>query len=409
MTANERPADPEWMAKARAWFPATRRCIYMDVANQGLISSATRDSFSAHLEKRMQGVNDELELLGLVERVRERFAVLVNAEPAEVALVKNASEGLGLIASAFLWKAGDNVVVCLDLEHGNNIYPWLNLRERYGIEVRAVAAADGRMPVEAMAAAIDGRTRIATVSTMTTSPGLCTDLVALGRACRERGAFLLCDGAQSAGILHTDVKALPIDGFAASTVKGLMGLYGMGFLYCRKAWAEKLTPPYAARFSVDLGDLPEAAVTGTRYRLREAAKRFDAGHYNFPGALAALASIGQLLEIGTRDIEAHVVGLARRLARGFLEMGVPVAGGPPGAHTGSIVSVGPMVPGFFNTAAEPRINGLFDELTRNGVVLSIRRGLLRFSLHLYNTAAEVDRVLELSRRYFERKPDRARV
>lgn len=395
--ATAKAASAVSVAEARAWFPATERCIYMDVSNQGLISRATRESFEAHLEKRMQGDNDELELLGLVERTRERYARFINADADEVAMVKSASEALGLAASAFLWKPGDNVVLCAEVEHGNNVYPWLNLRERYGIEVRTVPARADHIPIDAMIAAMDARTRILTASTVTTSPGFRTDAEALGRACRDREVFFLLDGAQTAGILHTDVKALHADGFAASTVKGLMGLYGMGLLYMRREWAERLTPPYIARFSVDLGDLPEAAMTGLNYRLRAGAKRFDAGHYNFPGTIAVFTSLGQLASVGTRAIETHVVALASRLAQGFIDLGIPVAGGRPGPHTSSIVSVGVSKPGFFSTASDPGLADLGEHLTKSGVVFSIRRGLLRFSLHLYNTEAEIDRVLDLAR------------
>jgi cysteine desulfurase/selenocysteine lyase len=312
-------------------------------------------------------------------------------------MVKSASEALGLTASAFLWKPGDNVVICADVEHGNNVYPWLNLKERYGIEVRTVPARESHIPVEAMIKAIDARTRVLTASTVTTSPGFRVDAAALGKACRERGVFYLLDGAQTAGIMHTDVKAMYADAFACSTVKGLMGLYGMGFLYMRKEWAERLTPPYIARFSVDLGDLPEAAMTGLNYRLRDGAKRFDAGHYNFPGAIAVYNSLGELGSVGTQAIEAHVVGLARRLAQGLLDLGIPVAGGAPGPHTASIVSVGISKPGFFSEASAPAFAELADQLTKNNVIFSIRRGLIRFSLHLYNTEAEIDRVIEIAK------------
>ena len=86
-------------------------------------------------------------------------------------------------------------------------------------------------------------------STVTFAPGFRTDVAALGRLCRERDVLLLVDAAQSAGVLHTDVQRSGIDAFAVSTQKGLLGLYGMGFLYCRRAWAERLEPAYLARFA----------------------------------------------------------------------------------------------------------------------------------------------------------------
>ena len=83
---------------------------------------------------------------------------------------------------------------------------------------------------------MDARTRCATVSTVTFAPGFRTDIDTLGRACRERGVLLLVDAAQSAGKVHTDVQRSNIDALTVSTQKGLLGLYGMGFLYVRREW-----------------------------------------------------------------------------------------------------------------------------------------------------------------------------
>ena len=99
-----------------------------------------------------------------------------------------------------------------------------------------------RIPIEAIISRIDARTRVVTASTVTFAPGFRTEVDRLGRACRERGVFFMVDAAQSCGVLSTDVAASQIDGLAVSTQKGLLGLYGMGFLYCRRAWADQTQP-----------------------------------------------------------------------------------------------------------------------------------------------------------------------
>ncbi len=90
------------------------------------------------------------------------------------------------------------------------------------------------------------------------------------------------------------VLASDIDALAVSTQKGLLGLYGMGFLYCRQAWADQMQPAYLARFGVDLGDAHEAAIGSDFYTLMPAARRFDLGNYHFLGCAAANASMVQL-------------------------------------------------------------------------------------------------------------------
>ncbi|MER9586701.1 aminotransferase class V-fold PLP-dependent enzyme [Mesorhizobium sp. M0276] len=385
----------------REEYPATIDAIYMDVANQGLISKTTLESIGPHLDNRLHGRNDEASMLHHVERTRARFAQLIGADKDEISVTKNASESINIIANAIDWRDGDNVVLCPKLEHANNILPWLQVKARHKVELRFVEPEAGSIPVGELVKAIDARTRIVAVATVTMVPGFRTVLEPIAEACKRFGVFLLADGTQSVGILHTDVARLGVDGLAVSTVKGLMGLYGSGFLYCRQEWADRLNPAYLARFSVDFGNAPESAPVPSSVKLRAGAPRFDIGHYNFPGMLAAHASMGQLLDIGTETIERSVTLLAKRLASGFLELGLPVCGGAPGNHTGSIVALGDPAALVEARAADRRIQSLHGHLLDNQVIVSIRRGMLRFSLHLYNTADEVDCVVGLAKNWLK--------
>ena len=385
------------LADAYREFPATAQVTYMDVAARGVISRTVRAALDTHLDGRMLGSAEKDEYFALVERTRGRFARLINAEADEVALTKNVSEGLNTVAAGVPWQAGDNVVLCPELEHPNNVYCWLNLRRR-GVEVRMVLPRADRMPIDAMISRIDARTRVVTASTVTFAPGFRTEIDRLGRACRERGVFFMVDAAQSCGVLATDVVASQIDGLAVSTQKGLLGLYGLGFLYCRRAWAEQMQPAYLARFGVDLGDAHEAALGGDDYTLMPAARRFDLGNYNFLGCAAADASMAQLLTYDIQSIERHVLGLSHRLAQGFLDLGLPVCGGAPGRHLAHIVAVGELGSSHYGTEDE-RFNQLYTFLTDHDVRLSIRRGVLRFSLHVYNTSRDIERVLELTQQW----------
>jgi cysteine desulfurase / selenocysteine lyase len=394
--------DLDPIAAARANFPALERWTYLDVAARCVLSRSTRAALEAHLDDQMTNGGDKKRFFEVIEETRGRFARLINADADEIAYTKNVSDGINMIATAFHWKRGDNMILCPELEHPNNVYPWLNMR-RYGLEVREVARDHGHMPVDEIIARMDGGTRVVSVSTVSFAPGFRTDVDRLGRACRERSILLLVDAAQSAGILHTDVRRSCIDALAVSTQKGLLGLYGMGFLYCRREWAEQLEPAYLARFGVDLGDSDahEASRGGADYKLMPGARRFDCGNYNYAAAAAAHASLAQLAAIGTQHIERHVTGLAHEFARGMLALDLPVAGGEPGPHIGHIVSVGNLSDNHYG-AGDERIQGLYEHLVENRVKLSIRRGTLRFAFHLYNNRDDVARVLDLSRAFLRK-------
>jgi selenocysteine lyase/cysteine desulfurase len=340
------------------------------------------------------------------ERVRGHVARLLGGDPDEIAITKNVSEGLNIFAAGIDWKPGDNVVFCPELEHPNNVFlwynlrqtKWYNLRQTKGVEIREVSPDDGHVPVDRMVAAMDGRTRVVTASHVTFSPGFISDVDTLTTGAHARGALVLLDSAQSAGCLQTDVKALGVDGLAIGTQKALLAFYGLGFMYIRRELAEKLIPVYVARYGMDLGpDAHETAIGAGDLDFKPGALRFELSNYNYMGLATVEPSLELIHAIGVQKIEAHVRGLAARLASGFLEMGLPVAGGEPGPHLAHIVAVGESGGGRHYSADDPAMNDLYEHLTANGVGISIRRGVLRMSVAVYNNTDDIDRVLELSR------------
>jgi cysteine desulfurase/selenocysteine lyase len=396
-------AGQDRFEEIRKKFPATEKLAYFDGGARSLISVDTRKALDALIDSRMYDGGDKPGMMALIERVREKFARLINASPDEIAFTKNVSDGLNTIAGSIPFEEGDNVVLSSDLEHPNNIYPWYNLRDRIGIEVRDVPSRDGHIDVPGMIAALDGRTRIVTCSTVTFSPGYRTDVPTLGRACRERGVFLLVDAVQSCGSLTTDVEEMQVDALAVSTQKGLQGLYGMGFLYCRKEAAGGLRPERLARFGVNLGEDTHEAATGEQdFELMPGARRFEVGNYNFPGAAAAEPALDLMLDLGAEAIEERNCRLAHRLATGMHQLGLPVCGALDDPNRTHIVTVGEMDLHNHDGAGDGALQSLFDHLWANDVRLSIRRGVLRFGIHFYNNDADIDRVLDLTRAWKSR-------
>lgn len=392
------------ISEARSLFPGAENQVYLNVSLNGLLPLPAREAAVGHLEKRVLGLAMKEELHAQAERVRRQVARLLAADPFEIAITKNVSEGLNIFAAGLDWKPGDNVVFCPELEHPNNVFLWYHLQQRKGVEIRAVPPEAGHLPVARMVEAMDHRTRIVTASHLTFSPGFITDVGTLAREAHARGALILVDSAQSAGCYRTDVKALDVDGVALGTQKALLGFYGLGFLYVRKEVAERLAPVYVARYGVDLGaDAHETAIGSGDLDFKQGALRFELSNYNYMGLATVEPSLELILSLGVEEIEAHVRGLAARLASGLLELGLPVAGGRPGPHLAHIVAVGESGGGRHDSADDPAMNDLYEHLTRNGVTLSIRRGVLRMSVALYNNNADIQRVLTLAGRWVENR------
>ncbi len=387
----------------RAHFPGARDGVYVNVALKGLIPLATAEAAHRHVEETLHARGNKDEYRASVERCRAMLAALLGAHADEVAITKNVSEALNLFASSLPWKPGDNVVLCPELEHPNNVFLWYNLRKLRGIEVRTVPPDEGRLPTEAFAKAVDERTALVTVPHVTFSPGFVTDVRAVADASHARGALLLVDAAQSVGSLVCDVEELGIDALAVATQKSLLAFYGLGFLYVRRTLAESLIPGHVARYGMDLGTESgeTARAGGEELPYAAGARRFDLGNYNYLGAQAAEASLDLIASIGVPRIEAHVRALSATLVEGLLELGLPVAGGPPGPHLGHIVAVGKSGGGHHDTADDPAMNDLYHHLTAHGVHLSVRKGVLRISLGLYNDASDVEKILELAGEWVE--------
>jgi selenocysteine lyase/cysteine desulfurase len=380
------------IAALRSEFPGAEQLRYFDVAARGLLPLTARRALDADLDARVYSGGDKAAMFRTVERVREAYARMIGADADEIAITKNISEGLNIVAMGFPWVAGDNVVVCAEREHPNNVYLWLYLARTRGIEVKVVQSVDGQIPTEGILSAIDDRTRIVTASTVSFSPGLRTDLDTIGQACAERDIMFLVDAAQSAGILHLDVSRTPVGAVACSTQKGLLGLYGMGLLYCRRSWTERIPPTYLARFGVDLGDADahESDFGSTNFRFMPGARRYDLGNYNFTAAAAVDESLKLLESVGTEAIEQHVLGLSRRLAQGMLGAGFKIAGSPNAADFANVVTV------YEDGRCAGALSAFSEYLQSNKVKFSERRGSIRFSCHVYNNQDDVDEVIRIS-------------
>lgn len=387
----------------RETFPGTAELTYLDVAARGLISRPVRQAMDTYLDARMQGRADKAWMFERAEGARAAFARLIGAADDEIALIKNVSEGINTLACAVDWRPGDNVVLCESLEHPANIFPWRNLAHQRNLTIKPVAADNGRIDLSRIADAIDERTRVVAIASVSFAPGFRAPLAELGSLCRECNVLLVVDGAQSEGILKTDVEAMKIDALATSSQKGLLALYGGGFLYVRRAVAEALSPTYLSRAGVAVASGHEASTGDTEgYQLAPSARRFEVGNHNFLAAIALEQSLRDLAALEIVHVEAHSTSLARQLVDNLRDLGLPILGDPV-AQPSQIVAVGRALSDHHDTSDDTALIALHDFLTANNVRLTIRRGILRFSFHAYNALEDVERVSDLARTWLRRE------
>jgi selenocysteine lyase/cysteine desulfurase len=330
---------------------------------------------------------------GKVEEARRTAAALVGAEPEEIALVHNTTEGISLVAEGFPWQPGDNVVIPAD-EFPSNLYPWMNLASR-GVEVRQVAGQasgvdagrkcragqGGGVDPGQIEAACDARTRIISVSWVGYATGFRCDLAALAEVAQRRGALLFVDAIQGLGAFRLDVRSTPIDFFAADGHKWLLGPEGAGLLYVRREHLNRLRPLGVGWNSVvHAGDF-----TNTSLALKPSAARYEGGTHNVAGIVGLGESLRLLAGIGPDAIGQRILEFTDEACRRLTQIGATIVSRREPPHASGIVLFD--LPGQNPFEVKRRC-------LERGVVLNCRAGKLRLSPHAYNNQEDLDRLIE---------------
>jgi cysteine desulfurase / selenocysteine lyase len=361
--------------------PVTTRWAYFDHAAVAPLTERARRTLVAWAADLAEnGEMNDSTRVRQVEEVRRRAGQLLNADPLDIAFIKNTSEGIGIVAEGLPWQAGDNVVTAED-EYPANLYPWMNLAGR-GVELRRVPSREGRILVEDVRAALDGRTRLVSLSFVEYASGFRNDLAAVGAMCRDKGVLFFVDAIQGLGVLPLDVRQTPIDFLAADGHKWLLGPEGAGLLWIRREWVERLHPVGVGWNSV----IDSRNFDRVELRLKPHAGRWESGSLNVGGILALGASLELLIAVGIDAVAERVLHLTDYFCEQAARIGVQVYSSRRPNEKSAIVSL--IVPGG-------EMRTIVRRCRDAGVVINQRAGRLRISPHAYNTAEELDRLVAL--------------
>jgi selenocysteine lyase/cysteine desulfurase len=370
----------DWQA-LRHEFPVTRRWAFFDHAAVAPITGRAQRALGEWAADMAEnGDVYESRWVKRVEEVRALFGKLLNADPLDIAFVKNTSEGIGIVAEGFPWRSGDNLVTAAE-EYPANVYPWMNLVDR-GVDVRLVRSRDGRIEMDDLRAALDGGTRLVTLSHVEFASGFRNNLDAIGALCRERGIYFFVDAIQGLGVLPLDVQQTPIDFLAADGHKWLLGPEGAGIFYLRRELIDLLHPVGVGWNSV----VNSRDFSRIDFRLKPHAGRWESGSLNVAGIHALGTSLGLLLDLGISAVSARVLELTDYLCERARRASLTVFSSRRPEDKSGIVSL--IVPGV-------EVRPLVRRCREAGVVINQRAGRLRVSPHCYNTTEELDKLLEL--------------
>ena len=215
------------------------------------------------------------------------------ASSREIVFVRQATEGINLVAASFgraLVGAGDEVVISA-IEHHANIVPWQMLCEEKGAVLRVIPVDDrGDLLMEAYARLLGPRTRVVAVTQVSNALGTVTPIKEIIDLAHRQNVPVLVDGAQAVPHQRVDVQALGCDFYVFSGHKAF-GPTGIGVLYGREAWLERM-PPYQGG-----GDMIKA-VTFERTIYNELPYKFEAGTPHIAGAIGLAAGLDYIAGLG---------------------------------------------------------------------------------------------------------------
>ena len=367
--------EPLWR-KYRDEFPVTKNLVYLNHAAVAPLPRRSAVAMQAFAQDSLDfGSLHYDRWLDTYEAVRVATAQLIGAHRNEIALVKNTSEGISMVAQGLDWRPGDRIVAFRE-EFPSNYYPWLRLESRR-CTVDWLSVND---PLEKIEIACTGA-RLLAISFVQYLSGFRADLNAIGEICKRHHCFFFVDAIQGIGAFPLDVETAHIDALAADGHKWLLGPEGCGILYVRKSRQDSIFPQ-------EFGWTNVAGYNDYASRdmaLRQDAGRYECGTLNTIGCYGLRESLELLLEVGVDQVSVAVQRLTDRLALGAINKGYQLLGDRTPEDAAGIIAI--QKPGL-----DSRM--LVHNLKKLGIVAAPRQGWVRLSPHFYISPEEIDRVIE---------------
>ncbi len=380
--------------------------VYLDNAASAQKPRAVIDAMVKTMETGYANVHRGLHYMANVategfERARETVREFLNAASVdELVFTRNATEGYNLVADCLGRMPaphgigeGDEIILSI-MEHHSNIVPWHFLRERKGAVIKwAPVDEDGNFLFEEFEKLFSPRTKMVAITQMSNALGTVTPMKEIIRVAHERGVPVLVDGAQSAVHMSVDVRDLDADFFVFTGHK-VYGPTGIGVLYAKKEWLERM-PPFLG------GGEMINEVTMDRVTYNDPPHRFEAGTPPIIEAIALDAALRFMLDLGRERIAAHEAMLrdyaherlremnSLRIIGQAKEKGAIISFEMKGAHAHDVATVIDR----HGVAVRAGTHCAMPLLSRYGVTSTCRA-----SFALYNTREEVDKLVDALRK-----------
>lgn len=327
------------------------------------------------------------------ERARTKIAALINSPSTEsVLFTKGTTEAINLVANSYgasRLRAGDEILLT-EMEHHSNIVPWQLVAQRVGAHIKVVpVSARGELDLEAFGRLLSERTRILGLVHVSNALGTINPVAELVRKAHNHGAIVVVDGAQAMVHLPVDVQTLGCDFYAFSGHK-MLGPTGIGVLYGRQDLLEEMPPWQGGGEMIERVSFEGSSWNKLPYK-------FEAGTPNIAGVVGLGVAADYLSNLDWEAIRTHEANIVRLASAGLQQIEGMELIGTAQDKTG-VVS-------FLPGSAHPHDLGML--LNEQGIATRTGHhcamplmaslgipGTVRASFCLYNTEAEVERLVQ---------------
>lgn len=367
----------------RDLFPVTQRFNYLNHAAVSPLPLPTLQAVESQLKDvHENGSVNFMNWLSTKEQARKLLAGLLGAGPEQVAFMRNTSDCLSTVANGLTWRKGNNVVTFRG-EFPSNIYPWLRLREAFGVEVRMCEERNGRVDFDDLAALVDQQTRLVTISQIQFASGFRMDLERVARLVRRHDALLVVDVIQGLGVVPIDVEAELVDVAAGASHKWLMAPEGVGYLYLSDRARERIQPTLVGWVSVPNPEDFQNYEQGWN----RGALAWETG--TGPSALiyGLKASLELLTGVGVAEIARHLDELTDHLCERLKGKSYEVVSSRLPGEKSQIVCI--------RHTEGISAMALYTHLKERQIITAPRSDRLRIAPHLYNTREEIDQLVQV--------------
>ncbi len=377
--------------RARAETPGCEHVLHFNNAGAALPPQSVLDAVIDHLrlEASIGGYEAADARADAIDAVYDSAARVINARRDEIALVEHATRAWDLAFYSVPLAVGDRILTSVS-EYAANYVAFLHAARRTGAVIEVIPNDEsGQVDVAALERMIDDRVRLVAINHIPTSGGLVNPAAAIGRLARAAGVLYLLDACQSVGQMPIDVREIGCDMLSSTGRKFLRGPRGTGFLFVRADALDRIDPPMLDHHGAEW-------VTRDEYAMRSDARRFENWEASYACRLGLGAAIDYALALGMDAIRDRAWELAATL-RNRLSAMDRVTVRDVGAELCAITTF--TVDGCDATAIKKAlvrraINVSVSDIYSARIDFEERhleRGVVRASVHYYNTEDEIDR------------------